>query len=1113
MKARFLIALVLSAGLALTLAWVAAAQGPEPVAPIPSWDSDMPSTRPLASGDAGAQGATPAVALGQPGLSFRYVQTFGTTEVAYISDTAHINYPYGVGTDGANVWIADSMGLRALKYTNAGEIVQQIGKAGFRYGTGQSLEFVADVAVDSGGNIWLVDSNANHILKFDANGKYLGKLGQSYDSGADNSHLSGPHSITFDGAGNTYVSDSWNQRIQIFQSSGSYLATIGVPGVEGSDNGHFCNPQHIALMSSVLYVADACNHRVQLFNVTNPLAASYLATIGVPGQSGSDSGHFNNPLGVAVDASRIYVADENNHRVQVFDRVTRAYQATISQGWGTGNTQFKNPSDVAVDSAGNIYVADRQNARVQQFNSSLAYVRTYGTTGVPYLTDNNRYNKPSGMAVGPDGSMYLTEERGQRLIKLDAAGQAQWTVGQAGVAGGSSDNTRFNRPTDVALAPSGLIYVADTVNNRIQIFNPDGSYYGTLGAGYGTGDYQFKYPYGLFITPDGTIYVADYDNHRVQIYNSSRVYVATLGETGVPGSDSAHFHSPNDVVVDTRGYIYVSENSNYRVQVFDDSRAFVRTIGVTGVGGSGFDYLNGPFHVGVDARNDLYVASTWSHAIHVFDQNGAYLTTLGNSRGSRSGQLADPHGVALDSDGNLYVADYNNARIQKFAPGVPGWVQTNINGFGERANQSISTMSEFGGQLYAGMMNWGGNGAQLWRTGDGLSWTSVMTNGFGNPSNGAIDYLAEFKGNLYAGTYNWDSAINFPRGGEIWRSGDGVAWSPVITGGLHEPLNIEVFSLAVFSDSLYAGTWIYTPTYGMEVWRSSTGDSEDWTKLASNGFNDDGGNRAVGAFSVFSNSLFAGTYNSATGAEVWRTTDGTDWSQVNADGFGDSGALSVFSMAVFGDHLYAGVAHKVGAGAEIWRCQACDGADWLPVADNGFGNANTRGFRALRVFNGFLYAVVGNTDAGMEVWRSQNGADWLQVGYTGFGDSNNAPPYSGSGVAAFNNRLYIGTQNSANGGEIWKKTVTASFTASPVIGPPPLNVSFANQSAGDVTTTLWDFGDGVTSAAISPTHEYSRTGVYTVTLTVGDGVDSNALTRTALVQVLYRAFLPVVMRN
>jgi PKD repeat protein len=79
--------------------------------------------------------------------------------------------------------------------------------------------------------------------------------------------------------------------------------------------------------------------------------------------------------------------------------------------------------------------------------------------------------------------------------------------------------------------------------------------------------------------------------------------------------------------------------------------------------------------------------------------------------------------------------------------------------------------------------------------------------------------------------------------------------------------------------------------------------------------------------------------------------------------------------------------------------------------------------------------------------------------------------------------------------------------------PPPLNVSFANQSAGDVTTTLWDFGDGVTSAAISPTHEYSRTGVYTVTLTVGDGVDSNALTRTALVQVLYRAFLPVAMRN
>ena len=178
-------------------------------------------------------------------------------------------------------------------------------------------------------------------------------------------------------------------------------------------------------------------------------------------------------------------------------------------------------------------MADWLNARVQQFNSSLTYVRTYGTTGVPYLTDNLHYNNPSGLAVAPDGSIYITEAKGERLIKLNASGAPQWAVGMPGVIVDAEANDRLNDPRDVALAPSGLVYVADSGNNRIQIFNPDGSYYATLGDGWGTGDYQFNRPTGLFITPDGTIYVADYNNHRVQIYNSNRVYVGTIGVTGV----------------------------------------------------------------------------------------------------------------------------------------------------------------------------------------------------------------------------------------------------------------------------------------------------------------------------------------------------------------------------------------------------------------------------------------------------------------------------------------------------------------------------------------------------------------------------------------------------
>ena len=79
-------------------------------------------------------------------------------------------------------------------------------------------------------------------------------------------------------------------------------------------------------------------------------------------------------------------------------------------------------------------MADFANCRVQQFNSSRVYQRTYGVTGVPYITDAyHHYNTPSGVAIANDGSIYLTENDGHRLIKLNSAGVVQWTVGVAGL--------------------------------------------------------------------------------------------------------------------------------------------------------------------------------------------------------------------------------------------------------------------------------------------------------------------------------------------------------------------------------------------------------------------------------------------------------------------------------------------------------------------------------------------------------------------------------------------------------------------------------------------------------------------------------------------------------
>lgn len=141
--------------------------------------------------------------------------------------------------------------------------------------------------------------------------------------------------------------------------------------------------------------------------------------------------------------------------------------------------------------------------------------------------------------------------------------------------------------------------------------------------------------------------------------------------------------------------------------------------------------------------------------------------------------------------------------------------------------------------------------------------------------------------------------------------------------------------------------------------------------------------------------------------------------QVNADGFGDTGNAGVSALSAFDGYLYAATHHSIPGGAQVWRCQVCDGSDWTKVVSNGFGNTDTRRMPALEVFDNNLYVGIGNNFTGIEVWRTANGTNWEQVGFNGFGDVRNRATYYDNAVTTLNNSLYIGTENYADGGEIW----------------------------------------------------------------------------------------------
>jgi sugar lactone lactonase YvrE len=158
------------------------------------------------------------------------------------------------------------------------------------------------VTIDADGNAW-VQAFGSLVSVFDPDGNFIKSLGV-------NGEFFNPSSVAFDSQGNIYIADgsmpfpfpNGNHRIEIYSSSEEYINTIGVTGESGSDNQHFSNPHLIAIDSlDRLYVADSFNHRVQIFDISEPLSPTYAATLGITGEC-DQCNHLCKPMGVADDS-------------------------------------------------------------------------------------------------------------------------------------------------------------------------------------------------------------------------------------------------------------------------------------------------------------------------------------------------------------------------------------------------------------------------------------------------------------------------------------------------------------------------------------------------------------------------------------------------------------------------------------------------------------------------------------------------------------------------------------------------------------------------------------------------------------------------------------------
>ncbi len=290
------------------------------------------------------------------------------------------------------------------------------------------------------------------------------------------------------------------------------------------------------------------------------------AFAGAFGRSGGGAGELHQPIGIAIAAGEIFVSDAGNDRIQVFDLAGRFLRSF--GGSGAGHGRLRRPMHLAVR-AGELYVADYGNDRVQVFSLAGEPLRSLGAPG----TGPGELDAPAGVAVDGAGNVYVADFYNQRVQVLSRDGRFVGQLGATRTKGICAG--RFNYPTDVALLPGGELVVADAYNDRVQVFSAEGAFLRKWGGPLaldvpGSWPGWFRVATAVHAAPDGTVFVADFYNARIQRFTAEGELLAVLGHGG-EGDDA--LDRPTDVAVDGAGRAYVVDFGHDRIARFAPGRS------------------------------------------------------------------------------------------------------------------------------------------------------------------------------------------------------------------------------------------------------------------------------------------------------------------------------------------------------------------------------------------------------------------------------------------------------------------------------------------------------------------------------------------------------------
>ena len=640
-----------------------------------------------------------------------------------------------------------------------------------------------------------------------------------------------PNGIYRDVSGNTYVSDAGNNRVQKFAPGSNIGVTVAGGNGGGSAANQLAFPRGIYVdVNGDIYVVDELNNRIQKWAA----GATTGATVAGGNGAGAAANQFDGPFGLWVDAAgNIFVADQANNRVQKWSPGATS-GVTIAGGNGPGSAanQLNGPMAPSLDAAGNIYVADKNNHRVQKWAPGATNGITVAGGNGPGSAASQLYG-PVGVFVTAGGDVYVADYLNDRIQLWHPGAVSGITVASSNFP--NQTGAVFTRPTCLFVDTNGNVYVgvagSASVQEWGQIQSPVNTTYTPLTPevfiAVVTDDNNCTVTTnGILINPVETPFVSISTSFTTVSYCSQVTFTATPSGGGqnpfykwqVNGTDAGINNAvftannladgsaincmmttsavcassptaisnsitititPLPVTLKTKnGYctgdtLVVSTADpiskiiwyNGSTAADSSSRNNLAGGGVTVAGGYGsgtnanqFDY---PEAIFPGANGDIYVADAANDRIQKWVPGATSGVTVagGNGRGNAANQFYQPAEVFLDAAGNLFVSDQYNNRIQKFAPGLTaGTTVAGGNGQGAGANQLFNPIGLFtnaAGNIY--IADFRNERVQKWAPGATSGITVAGGNGAGPAANqldgpGAV--FVDATGNLYIADIN-----------------------------------------------------------------------------------------------------------------------------------------------------------------------------------------------------------------------------------------------------------------------------------------------------------------------------------------------------------------------